>query len=388
MGHFFLLILATTFFSVVMESYSKTALAVAMTWLPSLVLLFVGGRWADKATPTRFWKIFELLNFFLCLGLAFAFYHSHIALILSFLFLKSLVEFLLRVARNATFVQLKTDFAVAQLIATGQSSLYLGFAAAGILGFFVLENFSSDFLAVVCSIFFLMPLLFVSRMEIKKLERPVEKKGVSILRAFEVVWLEPATRFHFVMLALWAGLLQGSFSVLQNVLPETTFEAGKSGISLTHFAASLGILAGAIFFQTLDHRFRISSQRHPWLRKEYLLGTASVCGLYLLAAFSQNPWVALLSFAGFVFVFEVFFMAFLVSCLNLSPVAEKGNVTALIHSFIPISQSVIAIATGSLIAYWQAGPLVLVLCLILIVSSFYFKRSLSFLGKPLTEQSL
>jgi predicted MFS family arabinose efflux permease len=345
-AHYLLTISILTHF-VFAQSVQKTTLSLAITWVPSTILLIVGGQFFARTNPCRGWFFMELLSSLSALCIAVSLSASAQICIFVSLFAKSAFDFITRVLRVAAIQQLFCEEKRAELTSLSQVCFYSGYAVAGLTGTFALAHLRPMAIAGGCSIILLISAIMIALMQPNgrlayqtQGARKIFFNFDEISKSFDGFW---AT---FMLLLICSVFFQGTFSVVQNLIPIQNYRLGKSSLGFVHFLMGSAILLGSISYNQARKKYSLLTSVPFENSLPLLIAVSLTAILFWISAIPTTPILAGIAYFLFIFIFEFLFMWLFVSLITNSKPTCQSDVLAFTHASCSLAQAGFALCLG------------------------------------------
>ena len=182
-------------------------------------------------------------------------------------------------------------------------------------------------------------------------------KTVAHKRIFESVGL----------VVLVAAFFQGSYTIIQTVLPIDVFHMGATGVSLYFGICSLGVISGTMVYQRLmKTKFFTLSDHHNNTRTRYIQVLVLLfmpVGLYIIVGYTKIFWINAIAYFFFALFFEVVWLKKQMQIIKESPQEHVGKIMGLKNGFGFALMAFINVITGKLLGVLQIGDTITLLML-------------------------
>ncbi|OZG70438.1 hypothetical protein BTA51_26070 [Hahella sp. CCB-MM4] len=309
------IILSAPFVSFLLQRIPAAKLAAYSEWLGVVVSVTIG------LVVDQLWLVFGLLA------------------------VRGLIE---SVSKSARIVALKTSVPedllgrAASLFGTGT---FVGIAVGSLLGAVLIEVLSLQWIAVIDGLTFVISGLFFytlwKRTNDSKTSSP-SKPERAFRSAFLLLKTTPDLRQHFVWVILTTALLQGFHNIARTLLPIELLQLGEQGVMILQAMASVSFFLGALFVT-----FLMQSESSRWTRLPWLIALISIA---FMQASLMIPiiWASLLSYALYLFVFEVAFTFCQKNLIVQCPESAMGAITSSAQSLATLGMVVVILLGGGL----------------------------------------
>ncbi|EOY4514629.1 MFS transporter [Vibrio vulnificus] len=251
------------------------------------------------------------------------------------------------ISKSARIVSLKTSVPdkllgrAASLFGTGT---FIGIAFGSLLGAGLVEIFPLKWIAVIDGVTFLISGFLFYTLWKRTGSQPhatAQSEG-SWRQSFSVLKSMPLLRRNFVWVILTTALLQGFHNVGRTLLPIELLDLGEQGVMLLQAIASVSFFLGALFVTVM-----MQDESNPWVRLPWLIALFSIT---LMQASLMIPivWISLLSYALYLFVFEIAFTFCQKNLVVQCPESSMGAISSTAQSMSTLGMVVMILAGGAM----------------------------------------
>ncbi len=349
------------------QSSSEVGIAIAMNWLPGVLLLLVGGHWADRYSSRKLWIISEisavgvrlLALTFLSLGLEQG--------LLALLFLDGITAAVGRVVRTSSVAKLVSEERKGSLATWIQTLLYIGYGLAGLISAKILTNGNVTDTTLIAAFLSLGAALIISfSKEVSNPNTTEEAQasvGHSVIHSFGLIRRDDHLFLSIGALIAMGIFFQGSYTFFETIIPIQSYGLGQSGVGYAYAISSFAIIVGALLYQSINRNKDWNKIALQTFKVKLVLLSLAACVLYLALTFATSAALAGVLFFAFVALYEYCFFLCYAKFVSASPSKDLGKLSAFLHAIAPLGQGIIALALGVLFAKLPNFTVVVILLL-------------------------
>lgn len=331
-----------------------TSLFVSLQWLPAFLVVLVRSDWEHGLEPRVRWYLLDLVSAVLTIPVFFlADGQSYLGIMLALL-LRGVVDQINRINKTIAARVLFPKEKATHYASFLQSSYHVGIGLAAVAGVFFADYFDLKVVVLISALTFVLSagLILLTR-SVAELEHADARPNGSFAARFreyrQALSSDPRLLLCAALMPLTATFFQGSYSVLQPILPVSRFGLDASAVSASYVLASIGIVVGSWSFSLFHKRVRLFERAFRDTRQLVIVCSALAAALYLGTVSAPAPLVSGVCFALMIVLFEFLWMTGYSGTVAFAPSGRLGSVFGISFALGCLFASLLSAVLGLLL---------------------------------------
>ncbi len=342
-----------------------TAMFISLQWLPALLVVIYRSDWEYGVNPRIRWIFLDILSAILTLPILLFISQGEYIYVVLILMVRGFVDQIGRINRTVSSRFLFANEHLPGYASFLQSGYHIGISLAACAGVLFISTISLQVAVFVDIATFLISaiLIYFSR-GVQVFKSSADVKASSLSERFyeykKTIGSDYRLFISAMLLPVTSTLFQGTYSVLQPIVPLKNEHLGSSAVSISYLLASVAIISGSSSFSFLSQKYKFFDRN--FFQIKVLVAVLSVLAaiFYVMSIESQWPILNAVSFTLMVFLFEFVWMTGYAGLIAFSPQGKLGVVFGISFAIGCLFASIVSVILGYLIDYSDGAFFVIV----------------------------
>lgn len=341
-------------FYAIRHSSWESAITIALTWLPGVLLLLIGGNWADIYSSRTTWSLAEIGTVIVRLTVIYLLGREKYTYVFVLIGVEGILGGMSRVLRTTCVAKFVSDEYRGRAATWIQTLLYVGSGIAGVVAGFILKTggvVDTTWLAIGLSFLAAMTILFVQELKQPLIDIAAESRKTIYLwdafeKSFSLMRARPILMFSLGVLILMGMFFQGSYTFFETIIPIQHFGLGQSAVGFAYGLSSVAVIAGAILYQATQGLLKPAEREFGVFQKQILTLALFGALVYAVLSLMTSITAAMILFTVFVAIYEFCFLMCYARFVQDCPPSDLGKASSFLHAIAPMGQGIVVLCLG------------------------------------------